>query len=861
MANSFINPYSGTEEESCSVSFAAQHAVAGSTGSAQTEAQYYKSKLLGEWGVIMGKVSQGLIPNGTKVLTYSNPNTKSRGYLFVKGNAFYQKNYDSSGKGGIEKKVDGSLGPYFINGGILDTAIPQAVSAKPKPELVPIDPTYADMVGSDPVIYAKNEKPVAVNAAGDYIVYQADLDTFTILTTDTNSKYGYVTKTSNFSFKDLMKEAGGEWYKPDNKAGTPNATPAKKTPPPAPSQVAAPVATPPVNPGSTSVGSMSDEDVSAMFVKIKDDLAKEQGLNIKGANAQLDAVVYKAIGDKTGYTADEVKAKIDAYKAAGNKLSALKKKVMAGTKKVPEGKPQPTKASPAAPLNTPKATSIPVVDPKPNAVPTVATPKLADAIKADVKATVNDAPSKVYTDEDIAAQYIMRKDEIVASNTKGWTLYTKNDEFDKAIYDAIAAKTGVGELAAKQHIAAYLGIGKKLSVLKKQLVKQGAFTKKADSLKKSGTDKTLDEKAKEVNEKADAGYTPTPTPATGTPKVDTGKPAPKKVAKEAQGSGDISGISTPGKALIYKLFKDQGTKSYLSSSEGQIYEGLLLTQQQYEVSTGTKYTLLQLLRVIDEQGAIKFNAENAKLFEKKMATWLTTPAAAKYLKDKEVQIAKAAEAAKAKLEAIKQAKKMEAQQPPLPADSALYRPWELEKAKRISKTWLDAKPWSSRERRDLTHYTGSAYGEMNGYLRGGESGHISERSRAAIDGARDGMRPTTEPILVQRGTGLGQFSSLGIQGYGGDDFLMWSITGKTFKDEGFLSTSAGGRAAFGGAARLEIECPVGTPMAYVAPISNFPHENEMLLQAGMEYKVLNVRRDGNTWVVRMRVVNWPGKGK
>ncbi len=48
-------------------------------------------------------------------------------------------------------------------------------------------------------------------------------------------------------------------------------------------------------------------------------------------------------------------------------------------------------------------------------------------------------------------------------------------------------------------------------------------------------------------------------------------------------------------------------------------------------------------------------------------------------------------------------------------------------------------------------------------------------------------------------------------------------------------------------------------MAYVAPISKFPHENEMLLQAGMKYKILNVRKEGGTYVVRMRVVDWPGK--
>jgi len=846
MPVNFVNPYSGESEETCSVTFGVQQQAVGDTGSKQTEAQFNKSKLLGELGVIVAKMEKGEIPKGTKVLTYSNTDG-SRGFFYVQNNSLWHKAYGKNGKGTFNGSSDAEYAIDIINDGKSTVAIPQSVSAAPKPEPVPIDASYISKATINPMSIGEPGTPLAVNAAGDYIVYNVGADWFEHYTLTDNGPA--VWKTS-YQVATLVKD--GQWYLPDKKKTTPKATPKTEAPAPAlSSQIAAATEKSPVNPGSASVGSMSNEDVSAMFVKIKDDLAKEKGLNVKGANAELDALVYQAIGDKTGYTSAEVKGKIDAYKATGAKLSALKKKVMSGNYTVPEGKPQKTKASPAAPLNTAVHTSTPAKDPQPNGVPTTATPKLAEEVKAVVQGAVNKNPSKVYSDEDLAAQYIMRKDEIVASNTKGWTLYTKNPDFDKAIYDAIAAKTGVGELAAKQHIANYLGSGKKLSVLKKQLAKQGAFTQKADTLKKSGVAKTLADKKKDVEAKADAGYTPTPTPATGKPPVDTGKPAPKRVVAEAQESGDISGIPDNVKALYYQKFKAQGAKAYLSSSEGEIYEALLAVQKQMKFFGHSKnVTLLQLLRSIDEQGALKFNADNAKLFEKKVATWLTTPEGTSYIK-KQVEAAKKAE------EVAKAAKEMEDNQPPLPADSTQYQPWELDKAVRISRTWLSAKPWTDREKRDLKYYTGSAFVEMNGHLREGKA--IDQRGKNAIEGAKDGMRPTTEPILVRRGTGLGQFTSLGIRNREPNQNLMWGITGKTFKDEGFLSTSAGGQAAFGGAARLEIECPVGTPMAYVAPISKYPHENEMLLQAGMEYKVLNVRRENGTWVVRMRVVNWPGK--
>lgn len=713
------NPYSGKDDETCSVSFAAQQKIVGNVSSPQTEAQYGQSKLLGEIGVLQAQVGLGVIPDGTKIAIFTTE-LSARGYFFVKYGKVFKKTY------------------------------------------------------------LHNDKQGGISPSG---------------------------------FKTLEAYATTAGYN----LTIPKASPSGTT------------ETSPVSPASASVGSMSHEDVAAMFVKIKDDLAKEKGLNIKGANPELDQVVYKAIGDKTGYTADEVKGKIDAYKADGNKLSALKKKVLLGTKKVP--------------------------DPKPNEVPTKVTSTVTNAAKAAVEEVVEAKPAKIYSDEDVSAQYIIAKDAIVAASNGKWTLYTKSDELEAAIYKAIQDKTGLSTLAVKQGIANYLGSGKKLSVLKKQLIKQGSMTAKADTLKKSGAEKSQADKDADVTAKADAGYTPTPTPSSaGSPPVDTGKPAPQRVVKEAEARGSIEGISQEHQKAVYQEFKLYGQQSYLSSATEHNYDGIAKLQLAFQAK-GEDYSLLQLLRIIDAQGAIKFGKDNEKLFEKKVASWLTSPAGTAHIKANEAKIAKLAQQAKLKAEAEKAAKLLEANQPPLPPDSALFQDWPLEKAKRISATWLEAKPWTTKQQRDLKHYTGSAYVEMNGHLRDNEP--ISDRSRVAIEGAREGMRPTTEAVLVKRGTGLNQFSSLGIGR--GDGSLAWGLTGKTFKDEGFLSTSAGGRAAFGGEARLEIECPVGTPMAYVAPISRYPNENEMLLQAGMEYKVLNVRRENGTYVFRMRVVNWPGK--
>jgi hypothetical protein len=940
MPLNFVNPYSGEEEETCSVSFAAQQEMVGGVSSPQTEAQFNQSKLLGEWGVIKAKYAKGEMAANIKVLTFTT--STGRGYLTTKpgtSKKFQFVKFDNSGKKSTYP-VDPDFGDDLIKAPVYQVAIPQAVSAKPKPE--PVKVVYGEPGFTESIKPSLTHGQVVAVGGGGYIKWNGVTKKFVFWGKDANT--GVVTAQFGSAFLSSVMDDEVSWFKPDGKDTTSPATPETTSPPTSPpAQVAAPTPTPAVNPGSTSVGSMSHEDVAAMFVKIKDDLAKEQGLNIKGANPALDAVVYDKIGAATGYTAAEVKAKIEAYKAQGHKLSALKKKVLAGTKQVPEGKPTPAKQdAPSGPLADPpgnktvmtkkaweeiwenakagkyepgtkvlefsnakgdtgwvaysggqlttyilspgktpfktktqkividgwvKSPGVEVKnlnakehtpDPKPNGVPTVATPAVAEAIKTEVKQEAAADPAKVYSDEDVAAAYIIAKDKIVAESNGKWTLYTKSDELDLEIAIAVGLKTGLNPTQQKQAIANYLASGKKLSVLKKQLIKSGAMTAQADTLKKGAAAKTQAEKEQEAAEKAEVGYTPTPTPtSTATPPQDTGVEPTKKEQDKAEEKGDISGISDNLKKTYFDKFKALGSKSYLSSSTGLNYEGLLQVQKEMQLFGHSKnLTLLQLVRVIDEYGANKAGVENGHLFEKKVITWLTTPDGTAYIKAQEKKLAEQAEQEKKKAEAAKLAKELEDKQPPLPADSSTFQEMTPAKALRFQQQQLAKKPFGPGEKEGMRVYTGGTYREMNAYLRG-LSTNISPANKKHIENAKKGFRPAPEPMLLRRGTGANQFQTLGVQR--GDTSLLWGLTGKTFEDKGFLSTSAAGRAAFGGEVALEIELPEGAPCMWVDNFSQHPGENEMLLPPGMQFKILNVRKEGGTFVMRIRAVGWPGK--
>lgn len=78
-----------------------------------------------------------------------------------------------------------------------------------------------------------------------------------------------------------------------------------------------------------------------------------------------------------------------------------------------------------------------------------------------------------------------------------------------------------------------------------------------------------------------------------------------------------------------------------------------------------------------------------------------------------------------------------------------------------------------------------------------------------------------------------------------------SLVGKTFKDNGFVSTAIVKESSFDHmTVSWEINVPKGANAAYVGKLSHFPDEAELLLNAGQEMiiKGVNVDSFGNLHV-------------
>jgi 8-oxo-dGTP pyrophosphatase MutT (NUDIX family) len=162
----------------------------------------------------------------------------------------------------------------------------------------------------------------------------------------------------------------------------------------------------------------------------------------------------------------------------------------------------------------------------------------------------------------------------------------------------------------------------------------------------------------------------------------------------------------------------------------------------------------------------------------------------------------------------------------------------------------------STEKSALHYYTtNSGFSAMNGYLRGKKG--ASEALQKKVNDAQDGMKPTTKSIFLHRGTDFFTSSSTGQEWTSYANIK--ALEGTTFHNESFFSASVGGSSAFGGPLKFEIECPVGTPMAYVKAFSQYGGENEMLLAADLNYKIISVTESGSgsygkKTVVRLRVM-------
>ena len=577
---------------------------------------------------------------------------------------------------------------------------------------------------------------------------------------------------------------------------------------------------PAVPTNSVSFGKLTDEDIAAMFVKTKDELAKSKGiLDLKGVNKALDSEVYASLSKFTGYTADDVLAKIERYKSNGNKLSALKKKVMSGKKTVPNV-PVAGKASEKAVsaweaqaekvVTKPKA---PVIDP----TATAAKETVQKAV-ADMEAKIESQAVKVYSDEDVASAYLKAKDSIAADSTNPWTLYTKSDDFDNAIFSAMLKQYGIeldrGEMEKK--IANYIATKGKLSVLKKKLIKNGELEKQAPTLKSGKAKGTADAAGKGAAESGKTG-----NPVAGQQATSTAPQPPF----------DWHTIPDEIQDYIYEKAKDISSGSYMT----------LLTAPQVAYGGATKIAklvkgvvpglreddVLSIMKVIDHKGALKAGVQNKNLFEKKMVDWGQTASGKEYLLN---------------LKTINQLDKM---QPDLPADSQLFQRVTVERA-RLMQSRMGS--WTESQKEALRTYTGSTYREINGLLRG--TYHPSKFEKQDLESLirkiSAGMKPVTEDLLVHRTAHAGQFGFRTAE----DAF---KAVGKTVVDDGFLSTAVESEVNQYATFSFSIEVPKGTKAAFIRDISRFQNENELLIDKGTKFKVLKVEKTGQHGAVHIRL--------
>lgn len=151
----------------------------------------------------------------------------------------------------------------------------------------------------------------------------------------------------------------------------------------------------------------------------------------------------------------------------------------------------------------------------------------------------------------------------------------------------------------------------------------------------------------------------------------------------------------------------------------------------------------------------------------------------------------------------------------------------------------------------IQKYTGNSYIPMNRALRG--LAKPNNEIKAAIDSLTNALEKcrTSEPLLVHRS--MGSMSSLA-KTLGVPESMLKNPTflnslktsGYTYIDPAFHSSCAikegAGGLAFSGI-RLHTVVPQGSKAMYVAPISSFKHENEVLIQRNSAFKIIDFQLD------------------
>lgn len=141
------------------------------------------------------------------------------------------------------------------------------------------------------------------------------------------------------------------------------------------------------------------------------------------------------------------------------------------------------------------------------------------------------------------------------------------------------------------------------------------------------------------------------------------------------------------------------------------------------------------------------------------------------------------------------------------------------------------------EKAGVHTYTGSAYNDMNSYLRGLRS---STDYKDEIKACQNALAKASLPqeTGVRRGSDYNMLNDLGIGRITQEN--KSKFIGAIVQDKGFVSTSPDPSGGFSGSIEYVIKLPQGSQAMYVAPISQFENEKELLINCGGKYMIEDV---------------------
>lgn len=369
---------------------------------------------------------------------------------------------------------------------------------------------------------------------------------------------------------------------------------------------------------------------------------------------------------------------------------------------------------------------------------------------------------------------------------------------------------------------------------------------------------------------------PAPTPTVSTPSVTSTAPVKKTKLDAAMllaMHGDTSGIGGATQDNIFNDFKKGlGYNTHLGTAPEFVFDKLIKVQKKW--SPTAKPNLLQILRIVDEKST-PAGATNEHKYEQKIVDWLQTPegktSAIDQLNAPEPvpgalpkgavvsatgEISHATGVYSAELSAIIAKIKQPSAIGTLdPSDTGFVKV-SPSGMTTLSNQMLAATPWKTGSKSALTTYTGGSYASINGVLRHdeGKAKYLGEDAKQNYANLavkmQDGMRPLPKSITVYRKTGMKQFP--GLTGNAKFDDVK-AFDGKVFIDRGFFSTSVS-EGVWSGNVHMTVELPKGVPVAWVKPISRHKGEDELLLAAGLKYRVVSVTKGyGSDINVKLRV--------